>query len=202
MTPDHVTALILQYRYLILFPLSFIEGPIVALIAGTLAAVGYFNVWALLVFFFARDMIMDGFYYSLGYWGGNTPFAQKIMRKLGVKTEHLDQVREIWATKAGRTMFIGKLSYGVASSFVVLAGTVKMPLKKFFGWGAIVAVVEYGGLLFLGYFFGNTIKGLTTHVVTILQYGTIAISVAGIIYYILAWRARKALQKETETKEG
>ena len=61
MSPEHLTQLILDYRYWILIPISVIEGPVVAFVAGTLAALGYFNIWVLVLFFFARDMIMDAF---------------------------------------------------------------------------------------------------------------------------------------------
>jgi len=162
MDANHLTELILEYRYWILIPLSIIEGPVVAFVAGTLAALGYFNVFVLMVFFFARDMIMDAFYYWLGYHGGRTETAKKLLKKIGIEESHLDDIRKLWEKHAGKTMFLGKLSYGVASSFIALAGTVRMPLKKFFGWGAVVAIVQFWGLIFLGYFFGESVVSRTS----------------------------------------
>ena len=144
---DHTTQLIVEYRYWILVPLTFIEGPIVAFIAGTLASAGFFNIYILAVLFFVRDVGMDGVYYGIGYWGGRTKFAGKMLKKIGITPEHLNDVRELWKNHAGKTMFIGKISYGIASAFIVVAGMVKMPLKKFFGWGAVVAVAQYWSLL-------------------------------------------------------
>jgi membrane protein DedA with SNARE-associated domain len=74
MSLEALTELILQYRYWILVPLSFIEGPLVAVIAGTLAAVGLFNIYFLLALFFVRDIMFDAVYYAIGYFGGNTNF--------------------------------------------------------------------------------------------------------------------------------
>ncbi|OGG52359.1 hypothetical protein A3H16_01180 [Candidatus Kaiserbacteria bacterium RIFCSPLOWO2_12_FULL_53_8] len=195
MSPEQLTQLIVDYRYWILVPLSIIEGPVVAFVAGTLASLGYFNIYVLLLFFFARDMIMDAFYYALGYYGGRTATAQKLLRKIGVREDHLDDIRKLWEKNAGKTMFLGKLSYGIASSFIALAGTVRMPLKKFFGWGAVVAIVQFWGLIFLGYFFGESF-GSIENVINGIHYVILGITIVGILYYILTRYMRKELTRE------
>ena len=195
MSPEQLTQLIVDYRYWILVPLSIIEGPVVAFVAGTLASLGYFNIYVLLLFFFARDMIMDAFYYALGYYGGRTATAQKLLRKIGVREDHLDDIRKLWEKNAGKTMFLGKLSYGIASSFIALAGTVRMPLKKFFGWGAVVAIVQFWGLIFLGYLFGESF-GSIENVINGIHYVILGITIVGILYYILTRYMRKELTRE------
>ena len=195
MSPEYLTQLILEYRYWILVPLSIIEGPVVAFVAGTLAALGYFNVFFLMFFFFARDMIMDAFYYALGYYGGRTALVQKMLHKIGFGKSHLNDIRKLWERHAGKTMFLGKLSYGIASSFIVFAGTVRMPLKKFFGWGAVVAIAQFGTLLLLGYFFGETL-GNTENIIDIIHYVIGGITAAGIAYYLFSRYMRKELARE------
>ena len=69
MNEQNLVHLLLQYRYWIMIPLSLIEGPVVAFVAGTLAAAGYFNIYALGVYFFTRDMVMDTLFYAFGYFG-------------------------------------------------------------------------------------------------------------------------------------
>lgn len=192
---DNAAQLIIEYRYWILVPLAFIEGPIIAFVAGTLASLGYFNVYALGVFFFARDMIMDGVYYGIGYFGGRTAFARNILKKIGVERDHLDDVRTLWERHAGKTMFLGKLSYGIASSFIVVAGMVKMPLGTFFGWGAVVAVVEWGGLLILGYFFGASIGSNGTHLIENIGYAIGGVTLAASAYYLITFYIGRRMKK-------
>jgi membrane protein DedA with SNARE-associated domain len=199
MGADHITQLVLEYRYWILIPLTFLEGPIVAFVAGTLAAAGYFNVWFLAVLFFVRDVGLDGVYYGIGYYGHGTKLVQKLLAKIGVTEDHLDSVRKLWERHPGKTMFIGKLSYGIASSFVVVAGAVHMPLRKFFGWGAIVAIIQYGGLLALGYYFGQALGGSIEKILTNVQYliGGLALVISA--YYIIThFIRRRALKHEQE----
>ena len=59
MSPDFITEILLQYRYWILIPLSLIEGPVVAFVAGTLAALGFFDIYFLAALFFVRDVGLD-----------------------------------------------------------------------------------------------------------------------------------------------
>ncbi len=191
MGPDTVADLIVAYRYWILVPLAFIEGPIVAFIAGTLASLGYFSVYGLGVFFLARDLIMDGLYYALGYYGERTAFVRRLLRKIGVDQEHLENMRELWEQHAGKTMFIGKLSYGIASGFIAVAGLVRMPLKKFFAWGIIVAVVEWGGLLALGYFFGVSIGANGARLVENAGYVIGGIALFASLYYAIGFYLRQ-----------
>lgn len=196
MSPDHLTQLILQYRYWILIPLTFIEGPIVAFFSGTLAAAGYFNIGLLAALFFVRDMIMDGLYYALGHFGGKTALARHLLARIGVTEGHLERVRILWVNYAGRTMFLGKLSYGISTSFIVVAGMVDMPLKKFFGWGAVVALVQYVGLLFLGYFFGQSLGGKISVILDNLQYVILGASIVLGGYFTISWYLGRRLMRE------
>jgi membrane protein DedA with SNARE-associated domain len=195
MSVEFITQLILQYRYWILIPLSFIEGPVVAFVAGTLAAVGVFDIYFLAALFFVRDVGLDGVYYAIGHFGGHTAFSERMLKKIGITDDHLEQVRVLWVKRPFMTMFIGKLSYGVASAFIVVAGMVKMPLRVFFKYGIIVAVLEYGTLLFAGYFLGASLGGSAAKVINNVQYmvAFVALAISG--YYLLSWYMRGKLLK-------
>jgi len=201
MSVDFITQLILQYRYWILIPLSFIEGPVVAFVAGTLASAGYFNMYFLAALFFVRDVGLDGVYYAIGHFGGRTAFVQRMLKKIGITPDHLEQVRILWEKKPFWTMFIGKLSYGIASAFIVVAGTVRMPLRLFFKYGIIVALLQYGVLLFAGYFLGASMGGNIVTIIDNVQYviAFAAIAISG--YYIFTWYMRKEFLKEDEEIE-
>lgn len=202
MSIESVTELILQYRYWILIPLSLIEGPLVAFIAGTMAALGFFNIYALGALFFIRDIGLDAGYYAMGHYGGRTKFAQNMLKRMRITAEHLEEVRVLWVRRPGMTMLIGKLSYGIASAFIVVAGMVKMPLRTFFAYGALVAVLQYGLLLLLGYFLGASFGGSIAHIIENVQY---AIAIAAVVisgYYIFTWYMRgKFLKAEEEVEK-
>ena len=198
MDANHALSLIVESRYWILLPLSFIEGPIVAFFAGSLAAAGYFNVGALAVFFFFRDIVVDLLMYAIGYFGGEAAWVRKVLRRLGVTEEHLSEVRALWHAHPGKTMFLSKLSYGVAAGFIVVAGLVRMPLGKFLKYGALIAVMHYGVLLAIGYFFGATVGGTFVTVLERIPYVILGLSVFAIGYYFFKRHMKKRLLKAVE----
>ncbi len=201
MSIDFITQTILHYRYWILIPLSLIEGPVVAFVAGTLAAVGYFNIYFLAALFFVRDVGLDGVYYAIGHFGARTRFVQLMLTKVGITQDHLEKVRIIWERRPFMTMFIGKLSYGIASAFIVVAGTVRMPLATFFKYGSIVAVLQYGTLRILGYFLGASLGGSITKIIENVQYVIAFAAIAITGYYLFTWFMRKEFLKEDEEIE-
>ncbi len=95
--------------------------------------------------------------YAIGYYGGKTAFVQRMLKRFGISEKELDTVRHLWNKHPGSTMFFGKLSYGVAARFVMIAGMVEMPLKKFVFYGTLVAIAHYGTLLVLGYYLGDSV---------------------------------------------
>ncbi len=188
---ESVTALVLTYRYWILIPLSVIEGPIVAFVAGTLAAAGVLDLYVLAVLFFVTDMGKDAFYYALGHFGTRTALAGRLLSQVGVTEDHFDEVRRVWERHPLRTMFFGKLAYGVATGFIVLAGAIRMRLTTFFASGAIVAIFQYWLLLALGYFFGSALGGSIENIFKNIQYALAGITIVTIVYYIVVHRIRR-----------
>lgn len=200
MSPDHIQALILDYRYWILIPLTFIEGPIIGFITGALAKLGYFNPYVAFSIFIFRDIIMDAVYYFLGRKFEGTRFSDKMLNLLKVTPDNLFAVRKLWDKKGLRTMFIGKLSYGVAHAFLFVAGMVKMPFPKFFRLALIVALVNYGGLFLLGYFLGGAFDSAASFISNVLYgIGMLALVISG--YYIFTFYMRKRLAEEEKKAE-
>lgn len=194
---DGVTQLIIQYRYLILLPLSFVEGPIVAFFAGTLASAGYFNIYLLGIFFLIRDVLVDFLCYLFGRFLGKKEFTHRWLHRIHITEEDITKVRYMWNTHPGKTMFFSKLSYGVAAGFIIVAGMVEMPLKKFLGWGTLIAITHYGALLLLGYFFGASF-GSIANIVENIQYVIGGLIVLGTVYYFIKRSINRNMKKEEE----
>lgn len=195
---DHVTQLIITYRYWILIPLTFIEGPIVAFIAGMLASLGYFNVYVLGALFLVRDIAVDLACYYLGFFGSKRPWVKKVLHKLGVNGDHLADVRKVWHKHPGKTMFFTKLSYGVAAGFIVVAGMIEMPIRKFLFYGSLVAIAHYITLLVIGYFFGAAFGSSITGIIENIPYVIGVATVIFIVYYFFRRYMKKKLEEEEQ----
>ena len=66
---DHIIYLLNEYKYMILFPLAIVEGPILAVIAGFLCMRGILNIWLVLPVIVLADMVSDSACFFLGRKG-------------------------------------------------------------------------------------------------------------------------------------
>lgn len=198
---DSVTQHILQYRYLILFPLAFFEGPIVAFLAGTFVALGYLNIFLAYLVMLLGDIVPDIAYYLFGRYGEQKTLISRYAAKIGIKEEHFDAVRRLWQKHPGKTMFFSKLAYGLSTPFLISAGLVGMPLRRFLRYAIPITVIQYGILLALGYNFGNSFR-LVSDTVQVVQIaiGGMIVVVAG--YYFLTRYMRRKLLKEEQKEES
>ena len=194
---SNIAQLLLESRWWILVPLSFVESPVVAFLAGTLASLGYFNPFALGAYFFIKDIAFDAGFYYLGHHSAKSPFVQRMLKKVGVTEEHFSDIKERWEKHPGWTMFIGKVSYGIAMGFIVAAGAVGVSLRKFFAWGAVAAILQYWTLILVGYFFGasfGSLEGIISNLELVLGVGGLLFS----IYIVGAFYLRRRALKKHE----
>ena len=202
MTAAAIAHLILQYRYWILIPLTFIEGPIIGFITGGLSRLGYFNPFLAFSIFIVRDMLMDVAWYLAGSHGSKTRFAAWMLKKGKVTSEHLESVRKLWDEHGLRTMFIAKLSYGISQLFLAVAGMVRMPLTRFFRYAVIVALIEYGGLFVFGYWVGGAFGNLTG-IISNIQWVIAILALVISTYYIFTHFMRaRALDQEKRAEQA
>ena len=193
-----VTHLIITYRYGILIPLSLIEGPVVSFVAGTLASLGYFNIWLLFAIFLARDLGMDGLYYAIGYFGWQSQSVERLLAKIHVHEEQLDEARNVWSAHPFRTILIGKLSYGLAITFIMVVGMVKIPLTKFYKYSIWVTMIQFGALISLGYFFGATLGENLAGTIEKVQFAVGGVAAVIVLWYLLGRHMRQRFLRAHE----
>jgi membrane protein DedA with SNARE-associated domain len=197
---SHITELILHYRYFILFPLACFEGPVISFVVGILAAAGYFNPINAYVVLIFGDIIPDIAYYFLGRYGEHKAIVARYISKIGVTEKHFDVIRKLWHTHTGKTMFFGKLAYGLSTPFLVSAGLVGMSLKKFLAYALPITLVQYAFLLALGYYFGGSFNFISTSLRDV-QIIIAAVLVVALGYYFFTRYMRSKLLQEEKKEE-
>lgn len=142
-----------HHGYWIIVPLMIIEGPVATIAAATLAALGAFNVWVVLILSIVSDIISDvGLYWIGKKWGMG--FVRRIGKYVGI-TESLVLRMEKHFEKHGRkTIFAVKSTTGLCWATFIAAGIVRMDLKKFVYYSFLGGVVWSGFLVMMGYFYG------------------------------------------------
>lgn len=177
---DNILALLLQYKYLILFPISVVEGPIISILSGVMIARGLFNpllTWTILVI---GDVVGDTLYYCLGRYGGR-PFIKKHGHLLKLKKEKMAAWEEHFHHKAPkRTLFLGK-TQPWGSVILFAAGATKMPYLKFLLINTAASIPKSLLLILAGYYFNEAYIVMDRY----LQYTGIILTIIGILIIIL-----------------
>jgi membrane-associated protein len=151
---EHILHLLSQYKYILLFPLAIVEGPVVAVIAGLLCSNQILNILFVYPIIVAGDITGDSLCYLFGRFGVPS-FVKKIALKLGVKPEKIAVVRSYFDTNPIKTISLSKIALGIGVAGIYLAGNAKIPYKKFIVVCFATSVLQYVFYLTLGLLFGS-----------------------------------------------
>jgi len=176
-----------QYGYWILYPLMIVEGPIVTLIGGGLAAMGILRLEIVFLLSVAGDLTMDIGLYYFGLYGN------KRLRKWIAKHKRLErkrsQIQRFFKNHGGKVIFFVKISSGLCYITFITAGMIKMPLGKFLRFSLIGGVLWSGSLVLLGYFYGHLYQEISGK---IEQAGIIIISLVMLTFFGIILLKRRA----------
>jgi membrane protein DedA with SNARE-associated domain len=154
LSQSDIFSLLFQYKYLILFPIIAIEGPITTVLAGFMASMGLMNFFVAYVVILAGDMAGDSLYFALGYWG-----REKLIKRwgkfLGITLERVGGLEKHFKSHTGKTIIIGKISHVFGVVVLLAAGLAKIKFREFFKFDFIATIPKSLILIFTGYYFGK-----------------------------------------------
>ena len=155
LSQSDIFSLLLQYKYLILFPIIAIEGPVATVLAGFIASMGIMNFFVAYAVILAGDMAGDSLYFALGYWG-----REKLIRRWGkfsgITVEKTERLEKHFGKHTGKTIIIGKLSHVFGVVVLLAAGLAKIKFRDFFKFDLIATIPKSLILILTGYYFGKT----------------------------------------------
>lgn len=172
----------MTYGGALILPLSVIEGPFVAVLAGFLSAQGYVAWYVATSLLVAGDLIGDVLYYWLGR-SGAAPLA-RLAAWLGVRREINPKMQRELRENAVRMWLIGKWTHSIGFLVLIGSGMLHLPLARFMLVNAAAAVPKIALLFGIGYFAGNHLPRLERHLVLI----TTLLCAAGIAAIALVLR--------------
>jgi membrane-associated protein len=195
----HLGGIIAQYgamSYAILFAIIFAEtglvftpflpGDSLLFAAGIFAAIGSFNILALLLLFWVAAFLGDTVNYWIGHYFGKKLIASP---NIPLNQEHLEKTRAFYEKHGGKTIILARFVPIIRTFAPFVAGMGVMNYRKFMSYNAIGGFVWVLVFTLLGYLFG-TIPGVRENF-SIVIVGIILLSVAPIVVEFIKAKLRK-----------
>ena len=150
------------WTYLFLFIIIFMEtgfvvtpflpGDSLIFAAGTLAGLGYMNIWVLYLVLCSAAILGDTVNYWVGHYIGPRAFSGNIRF---LKKEYIDRTHEFYEKHGGKTIIIARFIPIIRTFAPFVAGVGAMTYPKFIIYNVVGGMAWVGLFLFGGYFFGN-----------------------------------------------
>ncbi len=184
-----ISILLDSYKYLFLFPIVVIEGPIVTVIAGFLSSLGHLNIFIVYAVIVLGDVVGDSLYYAIGFYG-RLGFVERWGRFLGMTKERVVKIENHFKNHVGKTLITGKLTHFAGAVILVAAGVARVPYWRFVWYNFLPTIPKSLAFLLLGYYFGKAYQQIDQY----FDYATLAIlavCVLAVVVYILVKKFRK-----------
>lgn len=151
---EHIIHLLIEFKYLILFPFAIVEGPIIAVIAGFLCTSNFLNPLLVYPVIVLGDIIGDSICYSVGRWG--TPkFLKNIFNHFTVTKKKIVSAKIFFDANPAKTISLSKILLGIGVAGIYLAGNAKVPYSKFIRICLATSAIQYMVYLCIGILFGH-----------------------------------------------
>ncbi|WP_028453223.1 DedA family protein [Chitinilyticum aquatile] len=169
--------------------MPFLPGDSLLFVAGLVAALGKMDPVVLSATLIAAAILGDSTNYVIGRTAGERLFRNPDSRIF--RRDYLEQTKAFYAHHGGKTVTLARFVPIVRTFAPFVAGMSGMPYLRFLAFSVFGTLVWVGGLVTLGYYFGNVEfirKNLTVMVLLI-----VGISFAPMLIHFLRnkWQQRK-----------
>ncbi len=154
------------HGYLLLFLVTLIEGPSITAAGAFAAKLGYFNIYIIFLISILGNLIPDVVLYAIGYWG-RLKLVGKYSKHFKLSEERISKVERLMKEHAGKTLLVVKLLPFLAVPGLMIAGALRMPIKKYIYLSTLIILPSSLAFLLIGYYMGavyNRLSGYTNYV--------------------------------------
>jgi membrane-associated protein len=158
---SEITALILAYRYWVILPIAVIDAPLLSIFIGFLVATGHLNLFLAFGIIVLGDVISDTALYVFGRWC--RPAFEKAGLHLNFSPARVRKVLEYFKRRDRRAIVFSKLARGVGFTGLIVAGSIRVPYRRFVVTCVIVTVGQSGVLIAVGMLSGQAYQSFALY---------------------------------------
>jgi membrane protein DedA with SNARE-associated domain len=152
-----ITDMALQGKYLFLFLIYLIEGPIAGFISAMVSSTGQLNIYIVAFLLVSGEIGADIVYYFLGQKSSEKRINKKLRRYEDSKI--LTSIQNVLNQHPVRTLIFAKTVGNIAVPTILLIGRYKLlKFKNFLLWATVVCFLKDFLVLFFGYSLGISLE--------------------------------------------
>jgi membrane protein DedA with SNARE-associated domain len=172
-----------------------LPGETVAILGGVAARLGNVPLAGVLIVVVVAAIVGDTVGYEVGKHVGNRVLQWHVVQE---RKDRVEQAQEFLARRGGSAVFLGRWIAFFRAVMPALAGTARMPYRRFAVWNATGGVVWGVAVVMLGYLAGLSYQKIEGTFGSIVAYVVGGLVVVG----LGAWFVRRHLRERREDRTG
>lgn len=177
--------------YLLIFLLMVIEGPFVTSVAAFASSLGYLNVWIIFLLSLLGDITSDFLYFLMGKILKRSTI-EKYLKKIGIND--IKKLEKRMHEHLGKTMLIMKFTPPIGTVGIALAGTLKIPIKRFLLFSFVITLPRTLFFVLFGYYAGIVSSNIMKYF-DLSQYILLFVVIFILISYFVFRKISSAISK-------
>lgn len=169
--------------YVLMFVGMVIEGPVITAAAAFAAALGYFNVWIVLLLAVLGDLSADVVYYGIGYFG-RVAFVEKYGHHVGLTKTRMEHLERLIHTHPKKTMAAIKLAPLLPVPGLMMIGATRMSFRQFGAMAFVITLPKVLLFMGLGYYFGRAYGSVSRYLENGQYFILVAVVVIVAAFYV------------------
>lgn len=158
--PDSLTDVLYileNYKYIIVFPLTVLEGPVISIISGFLVYLGVMNFWGALAVLVVADVLGDCMYHMIGRYSLRSNWARKMVGFFGYSDRSEAFLEQHFKKYRFKTFLFAKFAHGVGAVIQIASGIARVNFGYFFIFSLLSTIPKILILLTIGFYAGSSI---------------------------------------------
>ncbi len=173
---------VISHGYPLFFVAAFFEGPVVTIAAGIAAALGYYNIYLIILISVLGDVSADVVYYGIGYWGRKA-LINKYGSYIGLTKERVEKIESFLKRHIAKTMIVVKLSPIIPVPGLLVIGSTRIPLKKYAIISILITFPKSILFALVGFFSGKAYEHLSGFVANSQLIFLGIVILGGLVYF-------------------